>query len=76
MHVPPTSELLSCRIVEARELRIPVLAVVGKREAKDGTVALRIREDVQTTVAADELASWVEAAASADTGGTSAREVA
>ena len=72
----PPNDSLSRRIVEARELRIPVLAVVGRREATDGTVALRIREDAQTSVAADELARRIAAAASADFGGMSVREVA
>ena len=72
----PPNDSLSRRIVEARELRIPVLAVVGRREATDGTVALRIREDAQTSVAAAELARRIAAAASADFGGMSVREVA
>jgi threonyl-tRNA synthetase len=73
--LPPT-ETLSRRIVEARELRIPVLAVVGRREAKDGTVALRIGEGAQTAVPAGDLASRIAAVASADVGVVSVREVA
>lgn len=73
--LPPT-ETLSRRIVEARELRIPVLAVVGRREAKDGTVALRIGEGAQTAVPAGDLASRIAAASSADAGVASVREVA
>jgi threonyl-tRNA synthetase len=76
VRVPAPSERLSRRIVEARELRIPVLAVVGRWEAKDGTVALRIREDAQTSVAADGIARRIADAASADVGGMSVREVA
>lgn len=72
----PPDETLSRRIVEARGLRIPVLAVVGRREAKDGTVALRIGEDAQITVAACEVASRIAAAASADVSNRSVREVA
>ncbi len=72
----PPDGTLARRIVEARELRIPVLAVVGRRETKDGSVALRIGDGAQMVVAAHELASRIAAAASADVGGMSVREVA
>ncbi len=41
------AETLSRKIVQAREDAIPVIAIIGAREAVDGTVALRFRDGTQ-----------------------------
>ena len=45
-----SGESLSRRIIDAREAAIPVVAVLGKREAEAGAVTLRERDGVQTTL--------------------------
>ena len=43
VHVDSRSETLNYRIREAETLKIPYMAVVGKREAENDSIALRIR---------------------------------
>jgi len=43
VHVDDRNETLNYRIREAETLKIPYMAVVGKREAENDSVALRIR---------------------------------
>jgi threonyl-tRNA synthetase len=43
-------ERLSRKIVDAREDGVPVLAAIGAREARDGTVALRFRDGRQESM--------------------------
>jgi threonyl-tRNA synthetase len=45
-----SGETLSRRIIEAREAAIPAVAVLGRREEEAGTVTLRERDGVQTTL--------------------------
>jgi threonyl-tRNA synthetase len=52
----PPRESLSRRIVEAHDQRIPVVAVLGSREAERRTVSLRGRSG-QGEVALSEMAS-------------------
>ena len=35
---------LGARVRDARALRVPYVAVIGRREAADGTVSLRLRD--------------------------------
>ena len=42
-HLDSRSETLNYRVREAEVLKVPYMAVVGKREAEAGTVALRVR---------------------------------
>lgn len=46
-------ETLSRRIVEAHEREIPVMAIVGAREAASGTVTLRGRDGINANYAVD-----------------------
>ncbi len=46
---------LNTRIKEAQRLKTPYMAVVGKREAESGAVALRSRSGKQEVVAVDDL---------------------
>lgn len=43
VHLDDRSETLNYRIREAETLKIPYMAIVGKREAESGSLALRIR---------------------------------
>jgi threonyl-tRNA synthetase len=43
VHVDDRSETLNYRIREAETLKIPYMAVVGKREAENDSIALRVR---------------------------------
>ena len=43
VHVDDRSETLNYRIREAETLKIPYMAVIGKREAENDSIALRIR---------------------------------
>jgi threonyl-tRNA synthetase len=52
------NETLPRRIVAAHDAGIPVMAIVGEREARDGSVALRFRNGVQSVLKlADAAAS-------------------
>ena len=73
---PGLDTALVLRTAAVEGPRRAVLAVVGRREAKDGTVALRIGEGAQAAVPAGDLASRIAAVASADVGVVSVREVA
>jgi threonyl-tRNA synthetase len=42
-HLDDRSETLNYRIREAETMKVPYMAVIGKREAEAGTVALRAR---------------------------------
>lgn len=53
-------ETLSRRIVSARHLQIPILAVVGPREMAEGTVALRFGDE-RESVRISRAVSWLEA---------------
>jgi threonyl-tRNA synthetase len=57
------AETLSRRIVEAREMAVPVLAIVGGREMRDGRVSLRERDGSQADVALPEAVSRLQARA-------------
>ncbi len=61
-HLDDRSETLNYRIREAETLKIPYMAIVGKREAESGSVALRMRgagkkQDVMTVA---DFAKMVE----------------
>jgi threonyl-tRNA synthetase len=43
VHVDDRSETLNYRIREAETLKIPYMAVIGKREAENDSIALRVR---------------------------------
>jgi len=43
VHVDDRNETLNYRIRDAEMLKVPFMAVVGKREVEDGTVAVRAR---------------------------------
>jgi threonyl-tRNA synthetase len=43
VHLDDRSETLNYRIREAETLKIPYMAVVGKREAESDSIALRVR---------------------------------
>jgi threonyl-tRNA synthetase len=51
------SETLSRRIVLAREAAIPVMAILGQREAENGTVTLRERDGRQVVVTLADAAT-------------------
>lgn len=53
------SETLSRRIVAARELEVPVMAIIGEREASSGQVTLKIG-DAQEVVAVSDVAAWLQ----------------
>jgi len=42
-HLDDRSETLNYRIREAETMKVPYMAVIGKREAESGTLALRVR---------------------------------
>jgi threonyl-tRNA synthetase len=42
-HLDDRSETLNYRIRDGEVMKVPYMAVVGKREAEQGTVALRVR---------------------------------
>jgi len=48
------SERLERKVVDARELRIPVFVTVGARDERDGTVSLRMRDGTPGTVLLEE----------------------
>jgi threonyl-tRNA synthetase len=52
-------ERLSRKVVEARELGIPLFLAVGAREAADGTVSLRHAGGTQEVLALDDAAQWI-----------------
>jgi len=56
-------DTLPRKIVDARERGIPLIAVIGKREAREKTVALRHRDGRQEVLALAEVADRVAAAA-------------
>ena len=53
------SETLSRRIVAARELEVPVMAIIGEREASAGHVALKMG-GAQEMVAVADVAAWLQ----------------
>jgi threonyl-tRNA synthetase len=55
------NETLSCRIVGAHEAGIPVMAIVGDREAADGSVTLRRRDGSQSVVKLEDAAALLAA---------------
>ena len=61
------AETLSRRIVSSHDLLIPVVAVIGKREAQDGSVSLKSRQE-QWVMQRDEAVAHM-AKASAEYGG-------
>ena len=58
--VDAADETLSRRIVSARERRIPVVIVVGKREANDRSVSMRGLDGKQITLSIDEAISHLK----------------
>ena len=50
------AETLARRIVTAREMEVPVIAVVGAREAENGSVTLRERDGGRQSLALPEAA--------------------
>ncbi len=50
------SDRIAKKIIDARSAGIPVLAAVGEREARDGTVSLRQRDGSQDVVALNDAA--------------------
>ncbi len=57
------ADTLSRRIVAARDMAVPVMAIVGGREMRDGRVNLRERDGAQVDVALAEAASRLRARA-------------
>jgi threonyl-tRNA synthetase len=57
------ADTLSRRIVAAHEMAVPVMAIVGAREIRDGRVSLRERDGSQTDVALAEAVSRLQARA-------------
>jgi hypothetical protein len=57
------ADTLSRRIVVAREMAVPVLAIVGGREMRDGQLSLRERNDSQADVPLAEAVSRLRARA-------------
>jgi threonyl-tRNA synthetase len=55
------NDTLSRKLVEARNMKIPVVAVVGKRELEARTVTLRERNGSQSNVSLDDLAGVLRA---------------
>jgi threonyl-tRNA synthetase len=41
------SETLASRVRDAQQAKVPYVAVIGRREAADGTVAVRLRDGSQ-----------------------------
>jgi threonyl-tRNA synthetase len=56
-----STDTLSRRIVSAHEMAVPVLAVVGAREMRDGRVTLRERDSSQVNVALADAVSRLRA---------------
>ena len=71
----PADDTLPRRIVKARGLRIPVLAVVGPREVDLGAVMLRIRGGEQVPVPLSDLAAHLSALVAVDIGRTAPHPV-
>lgn len=65
----PADDTLARRIVKARGLRIPALAVMGRREADQSTIMLRIRGGEQIPVPRSDLVAHLNDLLAADTGG-------
>jgi threonyl-tRNA synthetase len=57
------ADSLSRRIVAAHEMAVPVMAIVGAREMRDGRVNLRERDGAQADVALAEAVSRLQARA-------------
>jgi threonyl-tRNA synthetase len=56
-----STDALSRRIVSAHEMAVPVLAVVGAREMRDGRVTLRERDGSQLNVTLADAVSRLRA---------------
>ncbi len=54
-------ERLPKKIVDARNAGIPIVIVVGRREARDGTVSLRHRDGTQQVLKATAVAGLLKA---------------
>ena len=54
------SERLAKKIFDARHAGIPILIVVGEREARDGTVSLRQSDGTQQVVKTEEVAQLLK----------------
>jgi threonyl-tRNA synthetase len=61
------ADTLSRRIVAAHDMAVPVMAIVGGREMRDGRVSLRERDGSQADVALAEAVSRLQARARPDT---------
>ncbi|MET0674442.1 MAG: threonine--tRNA ligase, partial [Bradyrhizobium sp.] len=57
------ADTLSRRIVAARDMAIPVMAIVGSREMRDGRVSLRERDGAQVDLPLAEAVSLLQARA-------------
>jgi threonyl-tRNA synthetase len=57
------ADTISRRIVEAHDMAVPVMAIIGKREMRDGRVTLRERDGSQADVALAEAVSRLQARA-------------
>jgi threonyl-tRNA synthetase len=57
------ADTLSRRIVAAHEMAVPVMAIVGRREMRDGRVSLRERDGAQADVPLAEAVSRLQARA-------------
>jgi len=57
------SERLAKKVIDARNAGIPILAVVGEREARDGTMTVRDRSGDRQTLEPAAAAEWLSAAA-------------
>lgn len=55
------SDTLSRKLVEARNMKIPLVAVVGRREVDERSVSLRERDGSQSSVSLAELAASLSA---------------
>ncbi len=55
------SERLPKKVVDARNAGIPILMVIGKREARDGTVSLRNLDGTQRVLEASAVADFLNA---------------
>ena len=62
------ADTLPRKIVDARERGIPLIAVIGKREARERTVALRHRDGRQEVLGLAEVVAHVADAAAGPTG--------
>ena len=69
----PADDTLARRIVKARGLRVPMLAVIGRREADLDTVMLRFRGAEQVPVPSSDLIAHMSRLVVADTGGAALR---